>query len=570
MPLRVRRGTNAERQTITPEQGELIYTTDTKRLYIGDGINVGGLPVTGDPFLGIDNIVEDESPELGGNLSLNGFDITGDGNIAITGRATLTNLSVQSGGNAGLMSNLIPTNNNSLTLGNATKRFKNIYASNLNIDGELNLASVNADIVGDDSVVLVDSATSRITTSQLAQAGATDQQVLKWSQANSRWQASTNSLALLADVNATNPLDGQALVYDSLSATWIPGAGGGGGASAINDLTDVSAAAPGEDDLLVYKSGEWVNSKNVGTIRGSLADSLGNVVVDTATNDIFVNYVKAIGSNTIVVDVINQTFRGATIGEHFGDTQGTHEGEVIGNLLGNDSSVIVDHINDTITINTLTVNGNITGPTTVDGTFSATTSIASPQITATTSFSSPVITGNTSITAPDITASNSFSTIRANINTLESDSAGGITYETTDDTSRIRFKRSSANAIASNVALGRLLFVQDVGGVETTTSTMSVTEDVYLYIPAPGGVYDYNNFFKIHNTGKVGISTGSSTLATEPQATLEVGGPMMPGVYADATARDAAIPSPVAGMMIYLTSTNKHQGYNGTTWNDMY
>jgi len=28
--------------------------------------------------------------------------------------------------------------------------------------------------------------------------------------------------------------------------------------------------------------------------------------------------------------------------------------------------------------------------------------------------------------------------------------------------------------------------------------------------------------------------------------------------------------TPVAGMVIYNTTTNKHQGYNGTTWNDFY
>lgn len=42
MALRLRRGTNAQRQLITPTEGELIYTTDTKRLYIGDGTTVGG------------------------------------------------------------------------------------------------------------------------------------------------------------------------------------------------------------------------------------------------------------------------------------------------------------------------------------------------------------------------------------------------------------------------------------------------------------------------------------------------------------------------------------------------
>jgi len=46
MSLKIRRGTDAERLTITPSEGELIYTTDTKELYIGDGFTVGGNIVT--------------------------------------------------------------------------------------------------------------------------------------------------------------------------------------------------------------------------------------------------------------------------------------------------------------------------------------------------------------------------------------------------------------------------------------------------------------------------------------------------------------------------------------------
>lgn len=42
--LKVRRGTDAQRRTITLEQGELGYTTDTNRLYVGDGFTVGGAP----------------------------------------------------------------------------------------------------------------------------------------------------------------------------------------------------------------------------------------------------------------------------------------------------------------------------------------------------------------------------------------------------------------------------------------------------------------------------------------------------------------------------------------------
>ena len=47
MPLQLRRGTNAQRLTITPLQGEIIYTTDTKSIYVGDGTTVGGTVIAG-------------------------------------------------------------------------------------------------------------------------------------------------------------------------------------------------------------------------------------------------------------------------------------------------------------------------------------------------------------------------------------------------------------------------------------------------------------------------------------------------------------------------------------------
>lgn len=51
MALRLRRGTDAQRQTLdgvslpVPVEGELIYTTDTKKLFVGDGSTAGGIAV---------------------------------------------------------------------------------------------------------------------------------------------------------------------------------------------------------------------------------------------------------------------------------------------------------------------------------------------------------------------------------------------------------------------------------------------------------------------------------------------------------------------------------------------
>ena len=83
MALRLRRGTNAERLAITPAEGELIYTTDTKKIFTGDGSTVGGNIVSG-----INNLVEDGTPQLGGTLDMNSQQISGTGTIDITGSIT--------------------------------------------------------------------------------------------------------------------------------------------------------------------------------------------------------------------------------------------------------------------------------------------------------------------------------------------------------------------------------------------------------------------------------------------------------------------------------------------------
>lgn len=47
MPLQIRRGTTAQRLTITPLTGELIYDTTTGQLFVGNGSTVGGTTTTG-------------------------------------------------------------------------------------------------------------------------------------------------------------------------------------------------------------------------------------------------------------------------------------------------------------------------------------------------------------------------------------------------------------------------------------------------------------------------------------------------------------------------------------------
>ena len=53
----------------------------------GDGSNLTGISGGGG---GISNVVEDTTPQLGGNLDVNGKDITGTGSVNLTGIVTAT------------------------------------------------------------------------------------------------------------------------------------------------------------------------------------------------------------------------------------------------------------------------------------------------------------------------------------------------------------------------------------------------------------------------------------------------------------------------------------------------
>ena len=145
MALRLRRGTNAERQLLTPLQGELIYATDTKKLYVGDGAAVGGILVG--PIE--NNLVNDLTPQLGGDLDLNSNNITGTGNINIDGTITAT-------GNIGLgdadddsitvggviNSSLRPAQTQTYTLGTENRQWQHVYTGGATIDQELTVESI--------------------------------------------------------------------------------------------------------------------------------------------------------------------------------------------------------------------------------------------------------------------------------------------------------------------------------------------------------------------------------------------------------------------------------------------
>ena len=84
--------TGSERSNIGAgvTEGAFIYNTDNNRIEVWNG--TAWQPASAGGASGISAVVEDTTPELGGNLNLNNKDITGTGNINITGSVTATSL----------------------------------------------------------------------------------------------------------------------------------------------------------------------------------------------------------------------------------------------------------------------------------------------------------------------------------------------------------------------------------------------------------------------------------------------------------------------------------------------
>ena len=172
MALQVRRGTNAERLGITPAIGELIYVTDTKALYIGDGSTVGGTTSSAGT---INSILEDATPQLGGELDLNGNNITGTGNINITGTITASgNINLGDGAGSDIVvfggeiqGNIVPDADVAWNLGSTSNHFKEGWISQLNVENQITAGRIMGDIIADDSTVVFDSSTGLIPSAQL-------------------------------------------------------------------------------------------------------------------------------------------------------------------------------------------------------------------------------------------------------------------------------------------------------------------------------------------------------------------------------------------------------------------
>lgn len=314
MALKLRRGTDAERLIVTPLQGELIYTTDTKKLYVGDGATIGGTlvgPTDADAFT---EVVGDTTPQLGGNLDLNGNNIVGVGNINIDGFIQATgNIDLGDDDtdiiNVGgvINSSLRPALDGQFDLGSSQRRWNNVWAEGATISGQISAESISVDrIVSSDSSVLYVGSTDTLAATNI--------------------QATTFTGTLTGDVNGN--------VNGDINST---------GTSSFTSLEADSVTISG------------------GTIDGVAIGSDINIPAANITG-------REIRSTF--------GFYGNLYGDVFGNSTGTHLGDVKGSVVSDDSTPLLDGVrrllvadveNDRTSTSIITTNKiNIAG-TDVDG-----------------------------------------------------------------------------------------------------------------------------------------------------------------------------------------------------------
>lgn len=455
MALRLRRGTNAERGLITPADGELVYTTDTKRLYIGDGTTVGGNPV------------DTAGTAFGSNVDLNNYDLLGTGNINITGSITATG-NITADGNLTLGGNLIigdapsdtvsflakveshvlPDVDGARNLGSSTNKFNQVWTNTVHVTNDIISPSINANIVGDDSTVLLNRATGAL--------------------------------------NA------------------------------------------------------------IGTFKGQVQGTDNTTIIEP-------------GAKTVTGTTITATTK--MVAPLY---EGGFKGEFNGSVFGDDSTLIVDGVNNRVVID----NGIINFVGDQIQTANSTTSLKLGETTDTygktleltnTDGSEPILIrgkANSNLFAVSkVTLTANAGSMTTPVRATDGDYIQAITGHVYDPsvnndiaTSLIYFRLDNNEVVADNVAKGKLVFINNAGtGSTPVLKTMT---------------FDARGYLAINNTPDY-----------VPTAALDVTGDSVVTGYTKfgnltTVERDALTPE--MGMVIYNTTDNKFQGRTGTAWVDLH
>jgi hypothetical protein len=353
--------------------------------------------------------------------------------------------------------------------------------------------------------------------------GATNNDVLKFNAGTNKWEPSDGStLDALTDTDLTGAADGEVLQFNNATSKWESVAVPTLSAISLDDLTDVFLTSSPADagDVLQFNGNHFV-AVAAEELFNEQQNYKINIVGDDST--IMINT----DNNNIVGSVI--TANSGFVGDLTGAVVGTVLGDVKGSVFGDDSTLMVDGVNNQISgqVNTNRINSS-----------------ANASIVLENAFRAPL-----------------------QIKCVTTGSLGGYPYL---DINSVKGSFDNPIGIVAGEVAGAWKisgYVDETTGASATvgvgsfasTATMSDDSPESVFTLVTGGGGTSFNLFNFDHTGQ-----------------FIAPGPVTPGVFADPTARDAAITTPAAGMIVFLTDSTgasgaaKHQGYDGSSWNNLY
>lgn len=406
MSLRIRRGTDAERSGVTFLEGELVYTTDTKKMFVGDGTTVGGIAV--DSTVGSINQMSDVNIvgiQTGQILQWDGSqfiagDDQGDKESVTGADSTIlvdaTNSSINLDGT--VKGHIIPDQNETYNLGSASKKFNDLFLSGTTITlgtatisstgGEITLSQpINAEVKSsgnidtNDNTITNTAAGGNITVAPTAgkqfriddTVGGTSFSVDTTAKSVNVHNGYGLKLATFASADYTaisgSEQAGQ-IVFDNPTKTlklyngagWTSIAGGGAGGSGIVEGQtydiNISGDIIGTDSTIIFNQ----NTKNINVqdITTVTLDVNGSAFADDLTVTTDVNAVNFTASGKFSGNIEgnikgNVRATGGVIvlnsGTNGNDAtfKGSVEGDLVGSVFGDDSSTIINGVTGEVT-----------------------------------------------------------------------------------------------------------------------------------------------------------------------------------------------------------------------------
>ena len=357
----------------------------------------------------------------------------------------------------------------------------------------------------------------------------------------------------LSNVNCPTPTNGQALVFNTAQNKWINGA-----VQTINSIgdiadVDITTASPTVNQVLKWDGSKFIPANDIDTqiaLASASIDDLGDVStsgVDAPSNGQVLAWNAGAAQFKPINPVFNQT----------GTFDGTFEGTMKGTLVGDDSTILVDGITNTIKLD----NGQIFFDGVQIKLLAGNNNLKFGEVTDNVGPTFQLYNTDKSQPIEIISVGgtgNDFSKFQFNVkdNSLQTpvtftagDSLAGISWNGWD-TNNSKYIPSaqmygkvstSAGSVAADTVKGTLVFATNDG----TASAPSL------------------KFMEFTSDGRLSINSQTANATLDVNGNAKIGTELLLGSMTT-TQRDAL--TAANGMIIYNTTDNKFQGYENGAW----